>query len=190
MADFNVINPNIQFTYESSKKSIAFLDLDVALYNGRLESTVDVKPTDRHQYLHYLSLHPKHTKRSTVFSQTLRVSRICSREKNFRDHCLQMRSWFLKKKYPEKLIDNEMKKVRFFPANLQNKKHDKGVPFVVTYHPILNSLSKIIQDNMYLLNMNEEKKRYLSLGSRWKKSNKSIIMNILEKNRNHKNLIC
>ena len=67
-----------------------------------------------------------------------------------------MRSWFLKRKYPEKLIDNEMKKVRFFPANLQNKKREKGVPFVVTYHPILNSLSKIIQDNMYLLNMSEE----------------------------------
>ena len=46
MADFNAFNPNIQFTYESSKKSIAFLDLDVALYNGRLESTVHVKPTD------------------------------------------------------------------------------------------------------------------------------------------------
>ena len=37
-ADFNAFNPNIQFTYESSKKSIAFLDLDVALYNRRLES--------------------------------------------------------------------------------------------------------------------------------------------------------
>ena len=67
-----------------------------------------------------------------------------------------------------------MKKVRFFPANLQNKKGEKGVPFVmkgvpfvmkgvplvmkgvsfVTYHPFLNSLSKIIRDNMYLLNMN------------------------------------
>ena len=31
MADFNAFNPNIQFTYESSKKSIVFLDLDVAL---------------------------------------------------------------------------------------------------------------------------------------------------------------
>ena len=94
MADFNAFNPNIQFTYESSKKSIAFLDLDVALNNGRLESTVHVKPTDRHQYLHYSSSHPEHTKRSIVFSQTLRVSRICSREKDFQDHCLQMRSWF------------------------------------------------------------------------------------------------
>ena len=69
MADFNAFNLNIQFTYESSKKSIAFLDLDVALYNGRLESTIHVKPTDRHQYLHYLSSRPEHTKRSIVFSQ-------------------------------------------------------------------------------------------------------------------------
>ena len=70
MADFNAFNPNIQFTYESSKKSIAVLDLDVAQYNGRLESTVHVKPTDRHQYLHYLSSDPEHTKRSIVFIQT------------------------------------------------------------------------------------------------------------------------
>ena len=51
----------------------------------------------------------------------------------------------------EKLIDNEMKKVRFFPSNLQNKKREKGVLFVATYNAILNSLSKIIGDNNYLL---------------------------------------
>ena len=75
-----------------------------------------------------------------------------------------MKSWFLKRKYPEKLIDSDMKKVRFFPTNLQNKKREKGVPFVVTYHPILNSLSKIIRDNMYLLNMNEEVRKTFSPG--------------------------
>ena len=123
-----------------------------------------VKSTDRHQYLQYSSSHPEPTKRSIVFSKNLRVSRICSCEMDFQDHCLQMRSWFLKRKYPEKLIDNEMKKVRFFPANLQNKKREKGVPFVVTYHPILNSLSKIIRDNMYLLNMNEEVRKTFSPG--------------------------
>ena len=131
-------------TYESSKKRIAFSDLDVAPYNGRLESTVHVKPTERHQYLHYSSSHPEHTKRSIGFSQTLYVSRICFCEKDFRDDCLHMRSWFLKRKHPENLIYNEMKKVRFFPANLQNKKREKGIPSVVTYHPILNSLNKII----------------------------------------------
>ena len=56
----------------------------------------------------------------------------------------------------------EIKKAKFFPANLQNKKREKGVPFVITYHPILNSLNKIIRDNMYLLNMNEEVRKTFS----------------------------
>ena len=69
------------------------------------------------------------------------------------------------KKVPEKLIDNKMKKVIFFSANLQNKKREKGVPFVVmTYHPIFKSLNKIIRGNMNLLNMNEEIKKIFSPG--------------------------
>ena len=76
-----------------------------------------------------------------------------------------MTSWFVKGMYPEKPIDNEMKRVRFFPANLQNKKREKRVPFVVTYHLILNSLSKIIRDNMYLPNMNEEVRKTFSPGT-------------------------
>ena len=83
MADFNGFNPNIQFTYESSKKSITFLDLDVALYNGRLESTVHVKPTDRHQYLHHSFSHPEHAKRSTVFSQTFSAIRFVPVKRTF-----------------------------------------------------------------------------------------------------------
>ena len=55
MVHFNAFNLNIQFTYESSRKSITFLDLDVALYNGRLEITVHVKLTERYQYFHYHS---------------------------------------------------------------------------------------------------------------------------------------
>ena len=70
----------------------------------------------------------------------------------------------MKSKYPEKLIDNEMKKVRLFPANLQNKKPEKGVPFVVTYHPFLNSLSKAIRENIYLLNLNKEVRKTVSPG--------------------------
>ena len=34
----------------------------------------------------------------------------------------------------------------------------------MTYHAILNSLSKIIRDNMYLLNMNEEVRKTFSPG--------------------------
>ena len=81
MAHFNAFNPNIQFTYESSRKSITFLDLDVALYNGRLDHWEVT-----HWEISIFSLsfsYPEHTKRPIVISQTLRVNRICSREKDF-----------------------------------------------------------------------------------------------------------
>ena len=98
IADFNAFNPNIQFTFESSKEIISFLNLDVALSNARLESTVQVELTDRYQYLHNSSSHPKHTKRSFVISQTLHVSRICFHENDSQDNCLKMTLWFLKGK--------------------------------------------------------------------------------------------
>ena len=69
----------------------------------------------------------------------------------------KLRIWtLLTQWYPAKIIDNEMKKVKFSPATLQIKKREIGVPFVVTYHPIHNSLNKIIRSNMYLLKMSEE----------------------------------
>ena len=83
-----------------------------------------VKPTDRHQYLHYLSAHPYHTKKSFVFSQTLRISRLCSSEKDFENHKEEMKSWFRKREYPENLISSEMNKVKL--SNLRLKSNHKN----------------------------------------------------------------
>ena len=67
-----------------------------------------------------------------------------------------MKSWFLKRSYPEHLIDNEMKKVKFKSREKTENSKLKGVPFVVTYHASLNCLQNIIRDNTYLLYMNEK----------------------------------
>ena len=67
-----------------------------------------------------------------------------------------MKSWFLKRSYPEHLIGTEIKKVKFKPREKTKKSKSKGVLFVVTYHPSLNCLHIIIRDNTYLLYMNEE----------------------------------
>ena len=116
----------------------------------------------RHQYLHYASSHPGHTKRSVVFSQTLRFSRLCSEENDFKNYRSRMKSWFLKRGYPEKLIEDEMRKVKFGKEGIKKAKGVKGIPFVFTYRPQLKSLEKIINQNIYLLNMNEETKKVFS----------------------------
>ena len=116
------------------------------------------KSTDRHQYLHYLSADPNHTKRSVVFSQALRISRLYSYEETFIKHKTHMKSSFLKREYPERLISVERDKVKF--SNIQRRSNSKtqmGILLVVTYHPLLKSLSSII-NNIYLLHMDPEVK--------------------------------
>ena len=50
----------------------------------KLETDLHINPSRRHQYLHYSSSHPGHVKRSIVYSQTLRFSRVSSHEADFR----------------------------------------------------------------------------------------------------------
>ena len=111
--DLNKYHPNINFTHHSNKECINFLDLTVSLLNNKVSTDLYIKPTDRHQYLHCSSSHPDHTKKSIVYSQTLRLNRICSVEADFVRHKKEMKSWFLKRGYPENIINREMEKVKF-----------------------------------------------------------------------------
>ena len=159
MSGFDSFNPNLKFTYESSKKDISFLDLKVSLTKGKLSTDLHIKATDCHQCLHYSSGHPGHTKRSIVNSHLLRVSRICSRENYFNRHISNMKIWLQKRGYPENIIENEVKKVKFPSCNKAQRKNSKCIAFVVTYHPLLKQLEGILRRKMYLLNMNAEVKQ-------------------------------
>ena len=89
--ELNRCNAYLKFTYESSKTSIPFLDLKVSLSNGDLSTDLHIKSTDRHQFLHYISSHPNHTKRCSIYSQALRISRICSNKSDFLKHLESMK---------------------------------------------------------------------------------------------------
>ena len=117
------------------------------MLDDNISTDLYVKPTDRHQFLHYTSSHPDHTKRSIVFSQVLRVSRICSEKFDFLKHLEKIKSWFLVRGYPKDLTESEMKKVKF------------AVPFVMTYHTKLKSMEKVILKYLDLLYMNNEVKK-------------------------------
>ena len=127
-----------------------------------MKTTLHIKSTDRHQYLRYGSSHPEHTAHSVVFSQTLRNSRLCSEENDFKNYRSLMKSWILKRGYPEKLIENETRKVKFVKEGIKKAKGVKHIPFFVTYHPQFNNLGRIINQNIYLLNMSEETKEVFS----------------------------
>ena len=100
---------------------ILFLDLKVSLSRGQLTTNLHIKSTDKHQYLPYTSTYPDHTKRSIVFSQALRVSRICYDKIDFERHLYNTKSWFHARSYPKHLSQNEISKVRFNKENSNTK---------------------------------------------------------------------
>ena len=116
----------------SSEKRISFLDLIITASEQKLKTTLHIKSTDRHQYLRYGSSHPEHTTHSVFFSQTLRNSRLCSEENDFKNYRSHMKSWILKRGYPEKPIENEMRKVKFGKEGIKKAKGVKDIPFFVT----------------------------------------------------------
>ena len=113
LKDLNNFTLDLSFTHEASKNCIPFLDLKVKPIDGELETDLYMKPTDRHQYLFNLSTHLEHTKCSIIYSQTLRVKRLCPLEKDFIYHKLNKKEWFIKGDYPESVIDKEITKVGF-----------------------------------------------------------------------------
>ena len=112
MEGVNNFLPNVQFTYMSSKKRIAFLDLRASLENGSITTDLHIKSTNCHQYFHCSFSHPDHIKNSIIFCQTLRLSNTCTYAEDFDKHALNMKSWFLEIGYLKQMIDSQMGKVK------------------------------------------------------------------------------
>ena len=92
MRECNSFGSNIMFTDKYSNKRVSFLDLQVDIVESKLTTSLFVKPTDQYQYLHYTSGHPDHTKWFIMYSQTLRLKRLCSLEKDFKEKLSEIRA--------------------------------------------------------------------------------------------------
>ena len=61
-----------------------------------------------------------------------------------------IKQWFAKRDYPQDLIYSEMNKVKVpYVENKYNDK-EKGIPFAVTFHPLLKSLGSIVNTNLQI----------------------------------------
>ena len=142
----NNFHSNLKFTYETSICTVNFLDLNVSLRNRAIHTDLYIKPTDGHQYLQYQSSHPLYIKNSIPYSHALRVSRICSSEKDFKTHVSHMKEWFLARGYPEIVVNNQIDKVVFGRDQSVKKNLESGITFVTIYCPKVKELGKLIRD--------------------------------------------
>ena len=133
LEDLNKFHPNLKFTFEKSKEKINFLDAVIKIKEGRIITDLYCKPMDGHQYLHYDSCHADHIKRSIIFSQTLRLKRICSEKNDLNKHVEDLKAWFRKRGYPDYVIKEQVEKtLRLTPTDENNSKKVNDVSLVVT----------------------------------------------------------
>ena len=84
LVDFlNTLMPGvIKFTSKFSKDKIEFLDLEISIEEGKLETNLYIKPSNLQLYLDYFSNHPQHCKVGLVYSLALRIIERCSKQKD------------------------------------------------------------------------------------------------------------
>lgn len=114
---FNYLNnchPTIKFETTHSKKFVHFLDTTVYIDNNTIKTKLYKKPTDKKKYLHFTSIHPFHVKKSIPFSQALRYKRIIVDPTILSKEILNLKSAFLKRNYPSKLLDSQINKINNF----------------------------------------------------------------------------
>ena len=152
---FTEKNPSIRLTLTHSSSHTNFLDTTVSIRNGKIESHVYHKPTDRFSLLHPESFHPPHTTKSIVYSQALRYNRICSDPETRDRQVKELREAFHARKYNRRMVENQSSKALAIPREQLLQYKDKQpmdrTPLVVTYDPSLVKLRKIARELQPLL---------------------------------------
>ena len=91
---------------------IPFLDTLCSIKNGRIETDLYRKETDRNQYILPSSCHPKQTTKAIPYSLALRNVRICSEPKQRHKRQNELQTFLLNRGYQEKMALTELALVR------------------------------------------------------------------------------
>ena len=143
----NSIHDSIRVTANWSENSVDYLDTNVSVNNGVIETDLFSKPTDTHQYLHNTSCHPRHCKENLPYSLTLRLRRICSNDTTFKHRCAELREFFIAKGYKPVLVDRQIARGnidRNVALEPRSQERDKRTPFVLDYHPAMANAGRIL----------------------------------------------
>ena len=157
--EVNNIHPTIKFDVKYSDKEIDFLDTTVKINSqSQIVTTLFKKPTDRQSFLHEKSYHPTSTKKSIPYSQAIRLSRICSDDKDYNAQLHLLKDKFIEKGYREQDVTHQFEKASAIPRietlRYKSKSQSNNIMLCTTYNKNLPNINKCIEDNWHILQIN------------------------------------
>lgn len=145
MNHMNNYHDTIKFKFNWSTEEVDFLDVTVKLNDGIIQTDLYTKPTDKHQYLFFTSCHPSASKKGIPYGQALRTRWICSEDELFEKRANELKNYLgYNKRLVTKGIDRARKTPRANTLLQTPPQRSTRVPFVLTYHPGLPNISKIL----------------------------------------------
>ena len=120
---------------------VEFLDLQIMVEKGKLETNLYINPSNLQLYLDYFSNHPEPCKRGLVYGQAIQILERCSKPED-RDHHLEKLKEKLKtRNYPDKIIDDKFLEARkkrrgelIHQDRNKNKKENDKVRLIFTHN--------------------------------------------------------
>ena len=153
----NNTNKNLKLSIQYDLTQIDFLDLTIQKdKDGRINTTVFRKPTDRNTLLRADSFHPPSLKKNIPYGQFQRLKRICDQESDFETKAEDMKLRFKNRGYKSQVINEAYNKTKSLKRQdlLQHKQKTPGeqqVYLVTQYNTRANELKKIINNNWEMI---------------------------------------
>ena len=109
----NSLHPGvIKFKFEYSTEMVEFVDLQIMVENGRIETNLYIKPSNLQLYLDYFSNHPEPCKEGLVYGQAIRILERCSKPDDRDQHLENLRGKLKERNYPDKIISEQFSEAR------------------------------------------------------------------------------
>ena len=122
------------------------------------------KPTDTHWFLYPSSSHPYHCKKGVLYSQALRLNRICSDNKSFDKRCNDLEGWLMDGGYNKGMTRKQILSAREHSTKdilNRTKTRNFGAKNITSY-PVFQNIRNILQELHSLLAPDKEHKKVFS----------------------------
>lgn len=136
---------------EHRPRSIDFLDTTIWINeDGKFETDLFVKSTDRVTYLKPSSCHPGHISKNIPYSLGYRLKRVCSAEQRYKLRLNELRFNLKTRGYSYDILDKAFSRLDSIKREdalkkVVRKKANQRTVFAVTYDPRLPSVSQVLR---------------------------------------------
>ena len=150
----NGLHPDIKFTlekaimttnqYNETLQSVNFLDANVTLHpNNTISTDIYYKSTNSHDYLHYDSFHPTHTKENIPYTLAKRIVVFVSDENLVEKRLSELRVWLRKCRYPNEVINKAFHNAKLQGPAPEKPARENTIPFISTYASNIDAQSTV-----------------------------------------------